>query len=161
MTRRYTGFNGDNERVTPGLARFVDYCTFLTSNGFYSLGMYANRPMRGKTSTSVHATGRAVDLGWTRTKTKNPKGFGNYTPAKEFIDFLVDHQELLLLELVIDYHPAPHGQGWRCDRNNWQQYTRPTVAGAPGGRWFHIEIAPRRANDPAYYDQTFRTILGV
>lgn len=157
--RRYTGFNGDNGRVTPGLQRLLEYTTFLTSNGLYSLGTYANRPMRGKTSTSVHATGRAMDVGWTRTKSKNPRGYGNYDKAKAFIDFLIHHQDALQLELVLDYWGAPHGQGWRCDRQTWQQYDRPTIAGAPGGRWFHIEIAPRKANDPAHYDRVFQAIF--
>lgn len=164
MTRRYTGWNGDNGRTTPGLARFVDYCTFLTGNGLWNNGTYAARPMRGKTTPSVHGTGRAVDLSWRKIPAKKKgsgRGFGNYTAARDFINFLVDHQEQLLLELVIDYHPKPAGTAWRCDRNTWEQYTRPTVSGAPGGDWFHIEISPRQANNPAFYDQAFRTILNI
>jgi hypothetical protein len=160
--RGYTGFNRDNGGTTPGLARLVDYCTFLTGNGLWNNGTYANRPMRGKASTSVHATGRAVDLSWRAmkpTKTRDGRGFGNYPDAKAFIDFLVAHADQLLLELVLDYHGRPHGQGWRCDRNAWQQYDRPTIAGAPGGDWFHLEISPRMANNPAYYDKAFRLIF--
>ena len=161
MTRSYTGYNGDNGRVTPGLARFVQYCTFLTSNGLWNNGMYASRNMRGKTAPSVHATGRAVDLSWRRMtpKGKPHRGFGNYPDAKQFIDFLVDHQELLLLELVLDYHGKPHGQGWRCERERWVQYDRPTIGGAPGGDWFHLEIAPRAARNPAYYDEAFASLF--
>jgi hypothetical protein len=158
--RFYTGFNGDAGRTTPGLARLVDYCTFLTGNGLWNNGTYANRPMRNKPSTSVHATGRAVDLSWRRMgKGKTAKGFGNYNDAKAFIDFLVLHADQLQLEIVLDYYGAPHGQGWRCDRNRWQQYDRPTIGGAPGGDWFHLEIAPRMAQNPGYYDQAFATIF--
>jgi hypothetical protein len=158
----YTGFNGDAGAARLGLARLVDYCTFLTGNGLWNNGMYANRPMRGKPTTSVHATGRAVDLSWRKTpatKTRPARGFGTYPKAKQFIDFLVTHQDALMLELVLDYHPGPHGQGWRCDRQTWVQYDRPTIGGAPGGDWFHLEISPRQANNPAFYDQAFRDIF--
>jgi hypothetical protein len=159
--RPYTGFNGDSGGPRAGLVRLVDYCTFLTGNKLWNNGIYANRPMRGKPTTSVHATGRAVDLSWRRMtpKSKPHRGFGNYPDAKAFIDFLVVHQELLLLELVLDYYGEPHGQGWRCDRQRWVQYDRPTIGGAPGGDWFHLEISPRQANNPGYYDRAFATIF--
>jgi hypothetical protein len=163
MTRRYSGYNGDNGRATPGLLRLVDYCTFLTGNGLWNNGTYAPRPMRGKKTPSVHGTGRAVDLSWRAmkpTKTRPGRGFGNYPEAVDFVEFLIHHAADLLLELVIDYHPKPHGRGWRCDRGVWQAYTSPTVAGAPGGDWFHLEISPRQANNPAFYDQAFATIFG-
>jgi hypothetical protein len=92
-------------------------------------------------------------------KGKPHRGFGNYPDAKAFIDFLVVHQELLLLELVLDYHGKPHGQGWRCERKRWVQYDRPTIGGAPGGDWFHLEIAPRAARNPAYYDEAFTSLF--
>lgn len=162
MTRPYTGYDRTATGITPGLQRLVDYCTFLTGNGLWNNGTWANRTMRGKPSTSVHATGRAVDLSWRRMPAKKKgtgKGFGDYQQAVNFIDFLVEHQELLLLELVIDYHPKPHGRAWRCDRQTWRTYTTSTVAGAPGGDWFHLEISPRRANDPGYYDRAFTQIF--
>jgi hypothetical protein len=162
--RPYTGFNGNAGHTLAGLARLVDYCVFLTGHGLWNNGTYANREMRGKPSTSVHATGRAVDLSWRKmpaTKTRPARGFGTYNDAKAFIDFLVTHQDRLMLELVLDYHGTPHGQGWRCDRNRWVQYDRPTIGGAPGGDWFHVEIAPRQANNPAFYDAAFRDIFGL
>ena len=162
--RRYTGYDRDPGRITPGLQRLIDYCTFLTGNGLWNNGAYGARPMRGKKSPSVHGTGRAVDLSWRRMPAKKGgggKGFGDYAKACEFIDFLIQHQELLLLDIVIDYHPKPHGRAWRCDRNAWQTYTSKTVAGAPGGDWFHLEISPRQANNAAYYDQAFATIFAA
>ena len=162
--RKYTGYDRDPGAVTPGLQKLIDYCTFLTGNGLWNNGAYGPRPMRGKKTPSVHGTGRAVDLSWRKMPAKKggkSKGFGDYAKACEFIDLLIDNSEQLLLEMVIDYHPGPHGRAWRCDRMAWQTYDRPTVQGAPGGDWFHIEISPRRANDPAFYDQAFRTILGV
>lgn len=162
--RPYTGWTGDNGRITPGLQRFIDHAVYLTGRGLWNNGAYGPRPMRGKKTPSIHGTGRAVDLSWRKTPAKKGgtgRGFGDYAKACEFVDFLVANADQLLLELVIDYQPSPHGRAWRCDRNAWQQYTKPTVQGAPGGDWFHIEISPRRANDPAFYDQAFRTILGI
>ena len=160
--RPYTGYDRDPGRITFGLQRVIDYTTFLTGNGLWNNGAYGARNMRGKSTPSVHGTGRAVDLSWRRMPAKKNgtgRGFGDYNQASDFINFLVDHQELLLLEIVIDYHPKPHGRAWRCDRNAWQTYTKPTVAGSPGGDWFHIELSPRRANDPGYYDRAFATIF--
>jgi hypothetical protein len=160
--RRYTGYNGDNGRATPGLLRLVDYCVFLTGNGLWNNGTYTPRDMRGKKSPSVHGTGRAVDLSWRKMPAKKGgkgRGYGAYGPAKAFIDFLIAHQEELQLEIVLDYWGQPHGQGWRCDRQTWVQYDRPTIGGAPGGDWFHLEIGPRRANDPTFYDQAFHRIF--
>jgi hypothetical protein len=162
VTRSYTGYNGDNGAVTPGLARFVQYCTFLTSNGLWNNGMYANRHMRGKAAPSVHATGRAVDLSWRRMTGKtNPRGFGNHDQAHTFIEFLVANADLLQLELVIDYYPKRFGAGWRCDRGVWQHYDRPTVTGGGTGDWYHLEIAPRAAHNPAYYDAAFASLFNA
>lgn len=159
--RPYTGFNGVAAGVTPGLKRLVDWIQFLSGNGLWNNGTYVNRPMRGKESTSVHATGRATDISWRHQtpKGKPARGYGNHAKASEFIDFLIEHQEALMLELVIDYHSRPHGRGWRCDRQTWQSYGRPTVSGAPGGDWFHIEISPRMAQSAEYYDQVFTNIF--
>lgn len=162
--RKYTGYDRDPGAVTPGLQKLIDYCVLLTGNGLWNNGAYGARPMRGKTAPSVHGTGRAVDLSWRKLPAKKggkSKGFGDYAKACEFIDFLIDNSELLLLEMVIDYHPGPHGRAWRSDRMAWQTYDRPTVQGAPGGDWFHLEISPRLANSPQSYDQAFKAILGT
>jgi len=162
--RRYTGFNGVAAGPAPAMVRLTQYAEFLTGNGLWNNGIYGNRPMRGKKSTSVHATGRAADWSWRKmpeTKTRPERGFGDYWPAKAFIDTLIEFQELFLLEAVLDYHGEPYGQGWRCDRDAWQQYDRKTIAGAPGGDWFHIEISPRRANDPTYIDKAFEHIFSL
>ena len=158
--RRYTGYDRTAAGPTPALLRLVDYATFLTGGGLWNNGTWANRPMRGKQSTSVHATGRAVDLSWRKLKS-HPNAFGAYQPAADFIQFLVNHADELMLEMVIDYHPKPHGRGWRCDRDAWQTYTSKTVSGAPGGDWFHLEISPRIAQNAAFYDQAFRHILNI
>ena len=95
------------------------------------------------------------------TKTRPERGFGDYWPAKAFIDTLIEFQELFLLEAVLDYYGEPYGQGWRCDRDAWAQYDRKTIVGAPGGDWFHVEISPRRANDATYIDKAFEHIFSL
>lgn len=158
--RPYTGANYAADRVTPGLARLVDYCTFLTGNGLWNNGTFANRRMRGKAGLSVHATGRAVDLSWRKMQAKsNPRGFGNHDQAHTFIEFLVTHADILYLELVIDYHTKPFGSAWRCDRGVWQQYKQRTVTAGGKGDWYHIEIAPRNSQSAAYYDEAFANIF--
>ncbi|MET0663139.1 MAG: peptidoglycan-binding protein [Ilumatobacteraceae bacterium] len=83
------------------------------------------------------------------------KGFGGYETALQVADFWIENAELFLIEELHDYFPAPHGRGWRCDRAAWKVYTKPTIGSTPGGDWFHVEIAPAHADDPAYYESAF------
>ena len=60
-SRPYTGnTDGNHPTERPGTKRFVEFMEYLF--GMKSLGIYANRPMRGSANLSVHATWRAVDL---------------------------------------------------------------------------------------------------
>ena len=60
-SRPYTGNkDGNHPTERPGTKRFVEFMEYLF--GMKSLGIYANRPMRGSANLSVHATWRAVDL---------------------------------------------------------------------------------------------------
>lgn len=131
-TRRYTGYDGDAAGEHPAVAA-LRLSLMSRYPNLRNLGTYVVRPMRGKTSPSVHSTGRAWDCGWT----------GDYkTVALPAIRHLIQHADALDLDLVLDYYCAPHGRGWRCDRAAWQRYERPTMAGAPNGQWFHVELAP-------------------
>jgi hypothetical protein len=85
------------------------------------------------------------------------KGYGNYKAALEVLDFLVAYADVLFIEELHDYHLAPHGRGWKCDRMSWKVYDKPTI-GTPGGDWWHLEIANDHADDPAYYEQVFAGI---
>lgn len=130
--RRYTGYDGDAAGEHPAL-RALRLCVTSRYPNLVNLGTYVVRPMRGKTSPSVHGTGRAWDCGWT----------GDYSAViVPVIRHLIRHAEQLDLDLVLDYHVAPHGRGWRCDRGTWQRYEQPTLAGAPNGKWIHVELAP-------------------
>jgi hypothetical protein len=61
----------------------------------------------------------------------------------------------------LDYFPGPWGAGWRCDRQAWKNYGTKTIGGAPGGDWYHIEIAPRFADKPAEYIKRFERLKGT
>jgi peptidoglycan hydrolase-like protein with peptidoglycan-binding domain len=157
MARKYTGWDGDSKGKRAGLEALVSILEFLTGNGLWNNGTWTPRNMRGKQSPSVHGTGRAVDLSWRRMP--NGKGSGDYNKALEVMNFLVENADALFIEAVYDYHPRPHGRGWMCNRNKWQDYTKKTIGGAPGGDWFHIEISNDKADDPKYYQDTITRLL--
>ncbi len=60
--------------------------------------------------------------------------------AMEAMDFLVANADALGIEMIIDYFPKPFGRAYRCDRDAWMRYMKPTVKGAPNGDWFHVEV---------------------
>ena len=146
--RKYTGYDGDATGRRAGTQKFIDWVLFLNGGKITNLGSFVRRNMRGKESRSVHATGRAIDF-----------GFSNYEDGVTLADFLVRHNELLGVECVIDYHPRPHGRGWRCDRQAWTTYRKHTVAGAPGGRWLHVELSPAVADSAEWFDAVFQHLL--
>lgn len=161
--RPYTGWNGNVKKPLPSMNRFIDYVTFLTGGGLWNNGSHGVRPVRGGQSPSVHGTGRAVDFSWRRTKLgRGRHGFGDWWQAASFYEFLLQNADVLEIEHMVDYTPRPHGRAYRCDKGaGWYNYSKPTVKGAPGGDWVHVEISPRAAADPLFYDVAFRKALGV
>ena len=148
MTRPYTGTKDAVARgARPGTKQFQALMAFLFE--MRSLGIYANRSVRGGSSLSVHATGRACDLG------------GSEDKIIRAINFLVDFADELGIEAVHDYGnrvmPGKYGAAWRCNRG-WKVYTAPTI-GSPGARWVHYEISPTMADDPDAVDAAFTDIL--
>lgn len=109
--------------------------------GLKNLGSWVVRKQKSsatvnrKELASVHGTGRAVDLGYTGIRNGRRK-------CLSFISLLTANADLLGVELILDYQPAPFGRGWKSERGSWQNYDKPTIAGAPGGRWIHIELSP-------------------
>lgn len=135
------------------MTAFIAEIEQRSGGALWNNGDYVVRNMRGKESLSVHATGRAVDLSW-----RYIQGTGKGAPSRGIRDdgrqaaiqmsrLLIRNADLLGLELILDYFPTPHGRGWRCDRREWIRYEVPTVSGAPGGDWLHIEISPMLADD--------------
>lgn len=160
MTRRYTG-NSDAPatRLRAGTKTFIDCVLLLSDRALWNNGDFVVRNMRGKTTMSVHATGRAVDLSYRQLGGKGkPDGRKH---ATEWCKILTQNADVLGVEMVIDYFPEPHGRAWRCDRAAWSRYDKPTVTGAPGGDWLHVEISPAMADSPQAVHAAFKQVFGA
>lgn len=160
MGRKYTGFDGNASGKRAGLETFVKLTAERFGNGVWNNGTWVVRNMNNKNAKarpSVHGTGRAADMSWRKS---GSKGFGDYNTALQVADFWVANAELFLVEEIHDYFPGPHGRGWRCDRSAWRVYDKPTIGSAPGGDWFHVEVAPTHADDAQYYIDAFAQATG-
>lgn len=155
MTRRYTGYDVTAKGKRAGLEALVDQLEITF--GVWNNGTYGVRPKRGKSSLSVHATGRAADLSW---RGSPYRGTGSYDDACRMMDFLEQHAEELFIEAIFDYYPKPWGRGWLCDRSAWRIYDEKAFSGAPGGDWVHIEIGNEKADDADYYNKWFAENIG-
>lgn len=155
MGRPYTGFDRISGGKRAGFETFID---LLEAHfGLWNNGTYGVRKKRGKSSYSVHATGRAGDLSWRGAPYRGP---GNYDAAVRMMDFLATHADELHVEAIFDYYPGPFGRGWKCDRGGWQVYSRRAFSGAPGGDWVHVEVSNAKADDSQYYIDTMKRLLG-
>jgi hypothetical protein len=152
--RPYTGNTDPAKSARAGTKRFQDLMVFLF--GMKSLGIYANRNVRGGTGLSVHATGRACDLG------------GTPDQIKRAIDFLYFFRDKLEVEAIHDYQgywipTRGFGAAYRCNRDTggklsgWRVYSQPTIG--KGGQWTHYEISPSMAASPDRVDKVFTEIL--
>ena len=102
--RKYTGYDYTSKGRRAGTTKLINWIIFLNKGKFRNLGSWTVRDMRGKPGKqSVHATGRAFDL-----------GFKNYEDVRALCDFLTRHWEAFGIEAIIDYYPRPFGRGWRC-----------------------------------------------
>jgi hypothetical protein len=160
-SRPYTGFDAIAPGILGGTAQWIIEARRTSGNLVHSLGAYGVRDMRGpgkKGKTSVHATGRAWDCGFSRKAGYNDGNFGRpkFLP---WLDRIVANANTLGVELILDYFPRPHGRGWKCTRQEWEDYTRPTIGGAPGGRWVHIELTPAMARNARQVRQAFQEVF--
>jgi len=153
--RPYTGYDSTASGKRAGFETLID---LLEAHfGLWNNGTYGVRPKRGKSSMSVHATGRAGDLSW---RGAPYRGTGNYDDAVKMMDWLTEHADALEIEAIFDYYPAPWGRGYKCDRDAWNVYDKKAFSGAPGGDWVHIEVSNRYADDPQFYIDYFKEHLG-
>lgn len=138
VVRPYTGnVDGPHPARREGTYAFLDLLRFFFQ--VKSLGVYANRPVRGGISPSTHRTHRALDIE------------GGPNQLKAIATFLEANNDRLGVELVADYSGArfdglPYGALWRCDRNAWTIYDKPTINGKK--TTLHIEINPEMADSP-------------
>jgi hypothetical protein len=159
MKRHYTGNkDGAAKGLRPGMKVFIEEVIKLGNGAFWNNGDFGVRTMRGKESLSVHATGRAVDFSY-RNMGKG-KGVPNgRREAVRMCKLLVDNADLLGLEALFDYFPAPHGRAWMCDRDAWLKYKTHTLSGTPKGDWLHAEISPEMADSPAKVREAFAKLV--
>lgn len=154
---KYTG-STDAEGQTearPGTEKLVDI--MHKKWGFTNLGIYANRPMRGSTRLSVHATGRAADCGIPTDKQIDDKW------VSEIFVWLTKNYLTLGIEEVHQYWFKEWGRGFRCDRNGKhgvKEWSATDNGGTPGGRWLHIELAPAMADNPTKLVRAWKSIAG-
>jgi len=150
--RQYTGnTDGVAKGLRPGMKVWIQEVIDLSDGVLWNNGAFAVREMRSKSSLSVHATGRAVDLSYRGKK-------GGRKKAVDVMRLLVRYADEVGLEAILDYFPKPHGRGYRCDRAGWSRYRRPTISGAPGGDWIHCEVSPEFADSPKKVRQGFAKI---
>ena len=157
--RDYIG-NADGASPGPraGMDEWIRQAIYHSNNALWNNGSWGRRDMKGKPGTmSVHATGRAVDLSYRKTE-KYTKA--NRKAALAFIKAVVANANDLGVQIIIDYFPKEFGRAWRCDRQAWLKYSKPTVSGAPGGDWFHIEITPQAADSVIWVKAAFLKVFG-
>jgi len=158
VKRQYTGNkDGAAKGLRPGMKVFIEEVIKLGTGAFWNNGDFGVRNMRGKESLSVHATGRACDFSYRNMG--NGKGVPNgRREAVAMCKLLVDNADLLGLEALFDYFPAPFGRAWMCDRDAWSKYKKATISGAPKGDWLHVEISPEMAENSLYVREAFVVI---
>jgi hypothetical protein len=157
--RKYTG---NTDGVAAGTRPGTQELFRLASKrwGFTNLGMFSNRRMNNAKAKadptnpaylSVHATGRAVDM-----------GYKNRVKALECWNFLIANTAALGIEEIHDYayknpiqdpkDKTAWGAGYRCSRGEGMKGIRifdaKNNAGTPGGQWLHVELSPAMADDP-------------
>jgi len=157
MVRKYTG-NSDGVSATGalgGTVRFVELCQARWK--FTNLGVFSNRRMNNASAAadptnpkwlSVHATGRACDIGDKKRK-----------DAIEAWLWFLEHAAVLGIEEMHDYAFDPDGvggkkawgRGFRCSRGEGNKGVRifddSNNAGSAGGQWLHVELSPALAAD--------------
>ena len=155
----YTGNSDPSTGPRPGTEKLIEILSSRWT--FTNLGIWANRPMRGSTRLSVHATGRAVDAGY---KPERAALVGS------ICIWLAENHVALGIEEIHDYSGVSKpgsekwGRGFRCNRGGrpgWLEWTADNNGGTPGGKWLHIELAPRMADDPRALVKAWKSVSGT
>ena len=153
----YTG-NSDGVADGPrqGMDEWIRQAIKYGAGAFWNNGSYGIRNMRSSNNLSVHACGRAVDFSYRPSEQHLD---ANRKATIAFINIVLANANALGVECVLDYFPKAFGRGWRCDRQRWSAYSKPTLAGSPGGDWLHIEINPQMADAPNQVKQAFERVF--
>jgi hypothetical protein len=168
MARKYTGNTDGVSKVgaRAGTVKLMELCHKRW--GFTNLGIFGNRQMKNPKAVagdprwlSVHATGRAVDMGWT-----------DRAKALQAWDWFLANSAALGIEELHDYgfdanvtdKVAGWGRGYRCSRGEGSDaksvkiYDAKENAGSQGGHWLHVEISPAMADDAAKFEAAWRAL---
>lgn len=164
--RKYTGNSDGVSRVgaRPGTQKLVELCGKRW--GFTNMGIFSNRTMNNPKAKkgdpkwlSVHATGRACDVGYKDRK-----------DAVEAWEWFLKYTKELGIEEIHDYAYDDNvkdkilgwGRGYRCSRGEGQKgvkiYNAQDNAGSQGGRWLHFELSPAMADDAAKFEAVWRSL---
>jgi len=159
MGRPYIGWDGNSAGRRAGTEKFHKLLKEYFGGGVWCNGSWGVRKMNNPrvNAWSVHGTGRAFDISWRGGKYG---GYGNYEQAVKVVEFLAENAELFQIMELHDYYPKPYGRGWRCDRESWRVYDKPTIGSAPGGDWFHVEVSPAVADNEQFFIDAFESIKG-
>ncbi len=164
--RPYTGFDKVATETHPAakkLAELLQKRYGMTYMGGLSVRVMRSAPAaiqklpptdpRCAPYMSVHASGRAVDV-----------GLDDAAKLAEIADFLVANATELYLEEVHNYswrkpgEKKTWGRGYRCSRadkaNGWVPWDAQNNGGTPGGLWLHYEVQPNA--DPKLLEAAFR-----
>ncbi len=165
--RPYTGFDKIGTATHPAAKKLADL--LHKRHGMTYMGGLVVRVMRSapaavqkldpsdprcKPYLSVHATGRAVDIGHNDPKV-----------LTTVFEYLVANADELGLEEVHQYnYKAPKaskawGRGYRCSRGGGPtagvvDWDAKNNGGTPGGLWLHAEVAPN--TDAKQLEAAFR-----
>lgn len=151
----YTGNTDPATGPRPGTLKFAE---IMVNKGYRNLGVWANRPMRGSDRLSVHATGRAVDLGYPAAKVAT---------VGAWCIWLAENHLVLGIEEVHDYSGTSKpgteawGRGFRCNRNGrpgWKDWSATDNGGTPGGKWIHVELSPAMADNPKAFVKAWKQV---
>lgn len=157
-----------------GMTEWVRCAAKYSNGSLWDNGTYVKRDIRGKPGQiSNHARGLAADLSF-RFMPASKRGVTDGRKLSlNFVKQVLANYDVLGVQLVIDYYPAPFGRSWRCDRavdglhalpnhaEGWRKAAIATFTGAGGGDWWHVEISQQLANDPAAVRSAFASVFAV
>lgn len=153
-------YTGNNDGASPafriGMDEWIRQALKYSDGAIWNNGSWGIRNMRGSENLSVHACGRAVDFSYRRS---DAHPLASRKGAVTFLNIVIANANALGLEAVLDYFPQSFGRGWRCDRQSWSKYSKPTIHGAPGGDWHHYEINPLMADQPNLVRAAFQRVF--
>lgn len=154
---KYTGNTDPSQGPRPGTVKAIEILQSRWS--MTNLGIWANRPMRGSTRLSVHATGRAVDAGIPKNKQDDMAW------VSSVFDWLVANYETLGIEEVHQYWwTNGWGRGFRCERKELggkpgvKQWSESDNGGTPNGKWLHIELSPAMADNADAFVKAWKSV---